>query len=165
MWFSPTAPTRKSHCVLNTMSYTPLCQCVTFSKMDDHNTIFIPHPYIHHPFCLSRPTEQGKKDILLCTAFLLFPSGNQKERPFSDFTTSSKSCSTNRTSQDSTLLESFENKSLNCENEERQLRTGWEIRDSGIFDFWVFHYITNSCCAGSHLFTFKALRSGFVRVL
>lgn len=71
IWFSPTAPMRESCCVLNPMSYTPLCQCVTFSKMDDHNTIFIPPLYIHHPFSLSQD-RQKQKDILLCTAFCSF---------------------------------------------------------------------------------------------
>lgn len=147
---------REYCCVLNPMSYTPLCQCVTFSKMDDHNTVFIPSLYIHHPFSLSRLTE---KDISFSAMVLLFPSGNQKERPFSDFITSSKSCSTNWTSQDSTPLESFEGKTedLEMRNSHEQWAENTVILT--FVNFWVHHYSTNSNWAGTFLFIFGDLRS------
>lgn len=106
---------------------------------------------------LSRPTETKRYPSLHC--FLLFPSGNQKERPFSDFTTSSKSCSTNWTNWDSTQLESFENKTE--ESEMRNPHEQWAENSVilTVLNFWVYHYSANSNWAGLWLFVFWALRS------
>lgn len=161
VWFSPQS-LWESLAVFWTLSYTPLCQCVTFSKMDDHNTVFIPPLNIHHPFSLPRHTERKRYPSLHC--FLLFPSGNKKERPFSDFTTSSKSSSSNWTSQDSTQLESFENKTQNSEIRNSHEQWGANSVMLTFLNIWVYHYHADSSWAGSFLFIFWAFGSRHTRI-
>lgn len=132
IWFSPTAPMRESCCVLNPMSYTPLCQCVTFSKMNDHNTIFIPLLYIHHSFFLSR---QKEKDILLCTAFSL-SFRKSKRKTFLWFYNLKQELlnKLNKLRLDSAGI--LWKEDWEIKNEELTWTMGWEFSDSDNFEFF-----------------------------